>query len=335
MRSRRRQLIVALSTSALGVPFASFAQQQSARIGFLAAESASDPSQSKRLQTLRSGLVELGYRDGGNLVIETRWAEGKYERLPALAGELVDLRVAAIVASGTKALMAARSVTTIVPIVMGSSGDAVALGVTTSLARPSANVTGWTFLGTEVTTKLVEILKEAAPRISRAAWLWNPADPPAVRTLQAMQATAGSLNLGLSPFEARSSNEFAGTFADIAKARCDAVLVQGDTLFAVSAARIAELALNYRLPSASVLNEYAEVGGLISVRTRQARRVSPRGSVHRSHSQRRKSHRSANRASNQLRFRHQHEDREITRARDPAVAAGARAGDLIRSPTAA
>lgn len=264
MRSRRRQLIVALGTSALGAPFAAFAQQKRARIGFLAAESASDTSQTERLQALRSGLAELDYREGGNLVIETRWANGKYERLPTLAGELVDLRVAAIVASGTKALLAARSVTATVPIVMGSSGDAVALGVTTSLARPSANVTGWTFLGTEVATKLVEILKQAAPRISRAAWLWNPADPPAVNAGRAMQAAAATLNLSLSPFEARSPKQFAEAFEGIARTGCDSLLVQGDTLFAVNAATIAELALKYRLPSASALNEYAKVGGLIT-----------------------------------------------------------------------
>ena len=145
MRNRRRQFVVSIGTAVLGVPLASLAQRKIARVGFLAAESASDPSQAKRLQTLRSSLADLGYREGTNLIVEIRWAEGRYERLPALAGELVGRKVEAIVASGTKALVAARGVTTTVPIVMGSSGDALALGVTTSLAQPSANVTGWTF----------------------------------------------------------------------------------------------------------------------------------------------------------------------------------------------
>ena len=265
MRTRtRRQVIVALGTSALAFPLAAFAQQsaKSYRIGFLASESASDPSQAKRLELLRSGLRDLGYVEGHNIVVEVRWAEGQYDRLSALASELIALKVSVIVASGTKATMAARNATGTIPIVMGSTGNPIGLGLTTSLARPSGNVTGWTFIGSELGTKLLELLKEAVPHITHAAYLVNPADPPS--SLPAMQTAARSLKFALSVFEARAPTQFDSAFAEIVRARCDAVIVNGDTLFGVNVRTIAQLALKHRLPSASDLGEFAEAGGLIT-----------------------------------------------------------------------
>jgi putative ABC transport system substrate-binding protein len=260
----RRQIIIALGAGALGVPLAAFAQQaqKSYRIGFLASEAPSDPSQAKRLELLKSGLRDLGYVEGKNIDIEVRWAEGHYDRLPALASELVALKVSVIVTSGTKATVAAKNATGTIPIVIGSTGDPIGLGLTTSLARPSANVTGSTNLGPELGAKLLELLKEAVPRITQVAYLVNPADRPTY--LPAMQTTAKSFRLTLPVFEAGAPKQFDSAFAEMVKARCDAVLVSGDTLFAVNVQTVAELALKHGLPSASVLDDFAEVGGLIT-----------------------------------------------------------------------
>src|SRR6185369_9949350 len=213
----------------LAASLASFAQQlKTFRIGFLSSEAASDPSQAARLEALRAALRERGYAEGRNIVIDALWAEGKYDRLPAMASELVALKVAAIVASGTKALVAAKNVTSTVPIIMGSSGDAVALGVTANLARPSGNVTGWTFFGTEVATKLVELVKEAAPRTSRLAYLINPAETN--YALEAIQRAAASLRVEVVVLEARAPGELDHAFAQMTADRCDAVLVQAGSM---------------------------------------------------------------------------------------------------------
>jgi putative tryptophan/tyrosine transport system substrate-binding protein len=258
----RRKFLGAIAGGLLAAPLASFAQQRSAqvsRIGFLGSESASN--QANRLEALRAGLRELGYVEGKNLVIEVRWAEGKYDRLPPLAAELVNLKVSAIVASGAKATVAAKHATTTIPIVM-ETGDAVALGVVTNLARPGGNLTGWTFFGPELTRKRLELLKEAVPSVTQVAFLVNLADPPGY--LSIMETAAQALKLALPQFPVRGPEEFDSTFAAIATRRIDAVVVQGDTLFAVNAKAVADLAIKHRLPSAGIV-EFAEAGGLIGI----------------------------------------------------------------------
>ena len=257
----RRAFLGMIAGVLVAAPFSTFAQQPSPtlrRIGFLGSESASN--QAKRLEALRAGLRELGYVEGKNIVIEIRWAEGKYDRLPALAAELVGLKVSAVVTSGTKATLAMKGATTTVPIVMGSTGDPVGLGLITSLARPGGNITGWTFFGSEFAAKRLELLKEAMPRITRVAFLVNPADPPS--SLQAMERTAKALKLELPQFEVRGPGEFGRTFAAMVQRHADAVIVQGDTMFAVNAKAIADLAIKHRLPSAGIV-DFAEAGGLI------------------------------------------------------------------------
>ena len=261
--SSRRQALVTLGTATLAASFASFAQQaRTFRIGFLSSEAASDPGQAARLDAMRDGLRERGYVEGRNIVIDARWAEGRYDRLPATSSQHVALKVAAIVASGTKALITEKGATSTVPIVMGSSGDAIALGVTANLARPSGNVTGWTFFGTEVATKLVELVKEAAPRTTRLAYLINPAETN--YQLEAIQRAAASLQIDVAVFEARAPGELDRAFAQIAADHRDAVLVQSGSMFAVNTRTTAGLALKHRLPSASALYDFAEAGGLIT-----------------------------------------------------------------------
>jgi putative tryptophan/tyrosine transport system substrate-binding protein len=245
----------------ISLPFPTFAQQpfpHLPRIGFLSSESASN--EANRLETLRAGLRDLGYVEGKSIVIEARWAEGNYDRLPALAAEVVSLKVDVVVTSGTKASLAMKNATRAIPIVMGSTGDPIALGLVTNLARPEGNITGSTFLASELAAKRLELLKEALPNITRVAFLVNPADPPTA--LQVMEPVAKALGLELALFEARAPGEFDSTFAAMAQRRVDAVVVQLDTLFIVNAKAIADLALKHRLPSAGSV-AFAEAGGMI------------------------------------------------------------------------
>src|SRR5438876_3132022 len=164
-----------------------------ARIGFLG--SASATGSAKSVEALRSGLRDLGYVEGRNLVIEFRWAEGKYDRLSELVAELIRLNVDVIVTHGTPGTRAAKKATSAIPIVMAISGDAIATGLVTSLARPEANVTGSTFFILQLNAKRLELVKEACPRISRAAALSNPDNPVSRPIIPAMQAVAAPLSL--------------------------------------------------------------------------------------------------------------------------------------------
>jgi putative ABC transport system substrate-binding protein len=258
----RRYFVIALGLGAIATHHA-IAQQPlgPGRIGFLSSESSSN--QAQRVEALRAGLRELGYIEGKNLSIEVRWAEGNYDRLPALATELVSLNVAVIVASGAKATMAAKRVTTSIPIVM-ETGDALTEGIVINLARPEGNITGWTFFAPELAAKRLELLKEYVPRISRVAYLVNPADPGTGSSFRAIQSAAKALHVAILPFEVRGPGEFKSAFAAMAEKGCGAVLVQGDTMFAVNGKALADLAIKHRFPSAGIV-EFAEAGGLIGV----------------------------------------------------------------------
>ena len=256
----RRGFVGAVFGAVLSVPVATFAQQQAPnrpRIGFLSSESASN--QSQRLDALRAGLQELGYVDGRNLVIEVRWAEGKYERLPALATELVNLKVEAIVTSGIKATMAAKRATVSIPIVM-ETGDAIAEGMVASLARPGGNITGWTFFGPQLTAKRLELLRECIPSITAVAFLVNQTGQGS--SLPVIRAAADRFKIRFRQFEVRSPQDFDSAFVAMVQDRCNALVVQGDTMFAVNAKAVADLAIEHRLPSAGII-EYPAAGGLI------------------------------------------------------------------------
>lgn len=259
---RRREFVTLLGATVVAWPLASFAQQQGKvpRIGFLISETLS--GQASRIEALRAGLRELGYVEGKSIVIEFRPADGNYDRLPELAAELVRLKVDVLVAFGGKAVLAAKGATTTIPIVVPSSGDPVLMGIVNSLSRPGGNVTGSAMFGPEISAKWLELMKEAAPRVARVAVLVNPINPSSRLTLEAMLATAKSLKLELRSFEVRSSEEFNGAFAAMAKGRIDALWVSGDTLFQAHWREIANLALKQRLPSVS-RKEFSEAGGLI------------------------------------------------------------------------
>lgn len=256
----RRRVVFALGTAALVVR-TSFAQQASKahRIGFLLAEAVS--GQMSRLEALRAGLRDLGYIEGKNIVIEIRSADSNYDQLPLLAAELARLKVEVLVAFGAKAVAAARSATTSIPIVIPSTGDPVGRGLATSFSSPSGNIVGLDNMGREVYGKRLELLKEALPRLSRIALLINPAQPGS-NAVKGTSAPAKSLNLHIQFFEARAQTDFGDVFASMGKARIEAVVVQQDTLFMSHATEIAQLAAKQRLPSTGT-TEYAEAGGLI------------------------------------------------------------------------
>jgi putative ABC transport system substrate-binding protein len=262
-------MLIAWALGVLAPPLPAFAQQKGKvwRIGFLGAASASAASASgfaQRLDALRAGLRDLGYVEGKNLVIEFRWAEEKYERLPQLAAELVRLKVDIIVTHGNPGSLAAKNATSTLPIVMASSADPVAIGLVASLARPGGNVTGMTGFVPETVAKRLELLKDAFPRVRQVAVLLNPDNPGNINyVFPAMEATAKSLRLELHQFRIRGAGDIDSAFAAIAKRPVDAVASTDDSVMVVNARAIANLAVKMRLPSIGV-SEFAEAGGLMA-----------------------------------------------------------------------
>ena len=234
------------------------------RIGILAAQSRS--ASSYRIEALRKGLVELGYTEGKNITIEYRYAEGQLDRLPDLAAELVRLKVDLIVAGGLPAARAAKQATTTIPIVM-QGGDPVATGVVASLARPGGNVTGVSDATVGVSTKRLELLKEVVPKLSRVAFLWNPANPTNPIQLKDTQDVAPALGITVYSLEVKKVDDFDGAFAAIKKDRAGALLVPGDPLFATERNRLTDLAVKGRLPAMYSVPDYAEAGGLMAYGT--------------------------------------------------------------------
>jgi len=257
----RRCFVLVLGASWIAASPASFAQQRKMpRVGLLASETLSD--ETPRIDALRAGLREYGYIEGNNIAIEIRTADGRYERLPELAAELVRLKVDLIVAYGTKALSALIVATKTIPIVDPVMGDPVSMGVSGSLARPEGNVTGSSQFSPESSAKRLEFLKEAAPRIRRAALLVNPANASSQRQLQEVRATAKALDLELLVLETNNAKEIQETMLAMAQRRIEAVVVSSDTLFGASASAILELAGKQRIPVAG-RQELGVAGALI------------------------------------------------------------------------
>ena len=260
--NNRRKLLFALGAGALAAPLGAFAQQPGKvwRIGFLHSESV---ARTKAVGAFRAGMRELGYEEGKNYVIEFRWAEGKNDRLPELAAELVRLKVDVLVTHSSLPLRAAMSATTAIPIVAATTGDVVALGIVTNLARPGGNMTGATFFAPELAAKRVELLKDVLPRLTQVAVLLNADAPGTPLFLQAMEATARSLKVTLHKFPVRGPHEFEAAFAAMVKKRVGAVAMPDDPMFISNPKVIAELAAKRRLPSIGP-SSIAVAGGLMS-----------------------------------------------------------------------
>jgi putative ABC transport system substrate-binding protein len=254
---RREALGIVLAV----IPFAAQGQKLT-RIGWLGLGAASGlGSLQSQVEAVRAGLRDLGYEEGKNIIIEYRWAEGRYDRLPGLAADLVRLGVDLIVTQGTPGTQAAKQATTTIPIVMAVSGDAIATGLIASLKEPGGNVTGSTFFNPELCAKRLEILKEALPSITRVALLLNPENRITGPNLQAMGITANALNLTLARFDVRTQEEFKRAFS--AMSGFDAVAIIDDPMLIANIRELASLANQHRLPSIGFL-DFAPVGGLIA-----------------------------------------------------------------------
>ena len=215
----------------------------------------------KRTEAFRAGLRDLGYQEGRDVVIEYRWADSNYDRLPALMAELINLRVDVIVTHGTPGVMAAKQATSTIPIVIAVVGDAVASGLVASLARPGGNVTGLTFFQPELNAKRLELLKETVPDLTDVGVLLNPANRMNEPVLPQVTQVARSLKLELHQFDAREPGEFERAFASMAAKRVRALVVFDDAMLIGNAKTVAALALKHGLYSCG-FPEFATAGGL-------------------------------------------------------------------------
>jgi putative tryptophan/tyrosine transport system substrate-binding protein len=266
---RRREFITLLGGATAAWPLGARAQQAAriARIGYLITGALESPETKINRDAFRQGLNELGYIEGRNIVIEYRSADGKIERLPGLATELVGLRVDLIVAQATPAGRAAQQATTTIPIVVTAMGDPVRDGLVASLARPGGNITGTTFLGPELVPKRLSFLRELLPTISRVAVLWHPgafSEPTIREMLNEVAQAARRLGVQLQLVEVRSADEFDHAFTTMVGARAEALFQFPSTLLFNERRRIVDLAARHRLPAMFNAREFVQLGGLIA-----------------------------------------------------------------------
>ncbi len=259
-------LLVLLPVAVLLVPLAGEAQHAATipRIGLLFPTSLSDPRTPHSLEAFRQGLRELGYVEGQNIAIESRFAEGKWDQLPGLAAELVRVKVDVIVTYTTPATQAVKQATGTIPIVVAAVIDPVAAGLVASLAHPGGNVTGLSQMVPELAGKQLEVLKEVAPKISRVALLSNPANPAHALAIRDVKVAARSLGVQLQLLEARGPSEIESAFAAMTTERAGGVIVLVDSMLIDHRTRIADLAARRRLPTVSATIETAQAGGLMA-----------------------------------------------------------------------
>ncbi len=232
------------------------------RIGFLGNSTAA--LEANLVGPFREGLRELGYIGGQNSVIEYRWAEGKYERFPALIAELAALKVEVIVTAGTPAALAVKKSAPSIPLVMVAVGDPVATGLIATLRRPGGNVTGVSSIAPDLEGKRLELLREVLPRLTQLAVLWNPKNLFHAGSVKQTRAAAQALGVNVEFVGAQSSEELSTAFAAIGKMRAHALVVLADRVFLHDRARIMDFAVENHLPSVVTHQELVESGGLMS-----------------------------------------------------------------------
>ena len=262
--NNRRKLIVALGASVLAAPFRIRAQQvkKSVVVGILATED--QLSAQTVVAAFKQGLQELGYVEGKNLTLQLRFADGKLERVPGLATELVSLKVDIIVSFGTVTTIALQKATSTIPIVMANTLDPVGNGLVKTLARPGGNITGLSSLGGDIGGKHLEMLLSVAPKLSRVAVLLNPGNQSHPLVLKSIQSAALKTSTKILPLEARTAPEIENAFSAMTQGKAGAVIVARDGFYINQTRQITELALKNRLPSISERASYAEAGGLMS-----------------------------------------------------------------------
>jgi putative ABC transport system substrate-binding protein len=260
---RRIGLAVVLTICLLAASLVTEAQPRKLfRVGFLTAYS--NKADAPLFDSFRQGMRELGYEEGRNIAYQTRWAEGRLERLPSLAAELVALKLDVILAASTPAVLAAKKATQAIPIVLTSVGDPVGTGLVDSLARPGGNITGNTTIIGEMAGKRLELLKQLVPQLSRVAALGFPSDPIFAVQMRHVEAVARSLKVDVFPVEIRAVSELDHAFETIVRQRADGVLRLGDPLVIPGRQRTSELARKHRLPTMANRVEEVEAGLLMS-----------------------------------------------------------------------
>jgi putative tryptophan/tyrosine transport system substrate-binding protein len=260
---RRRDFIKVITSSAVAWPVVARAQQSAMPVvGFLS--SLSPLELTFVMPAFHQGLNEAGFVEGRNVAIEYRWAEGRYERLPELAVDLVRRQVAVIAAiSGTPAALAAKAATTTIPIVFAIGGDP-APGLVTNLSHPGGNITGVSFYTAPVVTKRLELARELVPRGTTIGVFVNPDNPPSVTEGKTLQAAAAALGQPMKIFNASTEGHIDGAFADIAQQKIGALIVSSDPLFFIARNMLVVLTARYALPTIFADREQTEAGGLIS-----------------------------------------------------------------------
>ena len=261
----RRREFIALISGAIACPMVVRAQQQAKvrRIGYLGVTSTSD--RPRLLDAFRQRLLELGWVEGQNIVLDYRFAEGRLDQLPQLAADMVLLKVDVIVSLGTQGVTAAKNATETIPIVMIAVRDPVGIGLIASLARPGGNVTGVSgYAGLESVAKQLEFLKEMVPGASSVAILANPTNAYHQLAIKEVNIAAKALGVQLQLLEARDASDFDRAFAAMAKERVRALLILSDVIFNSHGSRLADLAASMRLPTANAVRESVEAGGLMS-----------------------------------------------------------------------
>jgi len=262
---KRREFITLLGGAAAAWPLAAGAQQPAGkvwRIGML--ETVSRPLNAANFAAFQKGLRELGYVEGQNLLIEYHSADGRAERFPDLASELVRLKVDAIVTRGTPAVLAAKHATTVIPIVMAAIGEPLVTGAVANLARPGGNVTGLSSFATELAPKRVELMKEMIPGITRVAGLFNMSNPVVRPEWEAAKAAALSLGIELYLLDVRNSQAISRAFGAEIRQRADALLVSLDGLIQENQANILDLVASRQLPAMFPSREFVDGGGLVT-----------------------------------------------------------------------
>jgi putative ABC transport system substrate-binding protein len=261
---RRRDFIIFLAGATAAWPLAARAQQKAMPvIGVLYAGSPS-ASSGPFMDAFRQGLREAGYVEGQNLAIEYRWAEGNYDRLPALAADLVGRKVDLIMANSPPSALAAKNATSTIPIVFRGGPDPVGAGLVASLARPGGNLTGVSFVPDELTVKRLELLSELVPRAGVIALLMNPNNPNAERVIRDVQEAARTKGLQLHVLKARSESEIDTAFASLVQLHAGALVVGGDPFLTSRREQLVALASRRAVPSIYAWREFAASGGLIS-----------------------------------------------------------------------
>ena len=258
----KRREFITLVSGAAAWPLSTRAQTRPPTIGVLG--SVTESGWAPYIAAFRQGLGDSGFVEGRNVAVESRWANGQYDRLPALATDLIQRNVALIAAFTTPSAHAAKAATTTIPIVFTTIGDPVEIGLVASLSRPGGNLTGVTLMNVEIGQKLLELLREAMPSATAIALLVNATNPNSETVSRNMQAAASAFGLQLHVLRTSTEQEFDATFAKVRELRADGLVIAGDAFFNTRTSQLATLSLRYSLPAIYQDREFTAAGGLMS-----------------------------------------------------------------------